>query len=208
MSAAIFAVSTSTWLWRTRPFAGDIKQTDMLAPYVIAQKDNGKYESSVGRDLLFIERNLDFLKPGGRMAVVLPQGRFNNSSDQRVRKVHHGTVPHSCGCGAAPEHVQTPTQAPRQACCSSRNGIDDADAGPLCPMEEDYNSFFATQQVESVNNRGEKVYVKNPDGTNKRDDHGHFIVDHDLFNHEGKSQDGVSEAFIEFAKKEGLSFFL
>ena len=85
---------------------------------------------------------------------------------------------------------------------------DDADAGPLCPMEEDYNSFFATQQVESVNNRGEKVYVKNPDGTNKRDDHGHFIVDHDLFNHEGKSQDGVSEAFIEFAKKEGLSFFL
>ena len=54
-------------------------------------------------------------------------------------------------------------------------------------MEEDYNSFFATQQVESVNNRGEKVYVKNPDGTNKRDDHGHFIVDHDLFNHEGKT---------------------
>jgi len=68
------------------PFAGDIKQTDMLAPYAIAQKDSGKYESSVGRDLLFIERNLDLLKPGGRMAVVLPQGRFNNSSDERVRK--------------------------------------------------------------------------------------------------------------------------
>ena len=35
---------------------------------------------------VFIERNLDFLRPGGRMAIVLPQGRFNNASDQRVRE--------------------------------------------------------------------------------------------------------------------------
>ena len=73
------------------PFAGDIKQSDMLSSYDLAHKqakDGGqdKLESAVGRDLLFIERNLDFLRPGGRMAVVLPQGRFNNSSDQRVRE--------------------------------------------------------------------------------------------------------------------------
>ncbi len=73
------------------PFAGDIKQTDMLSSYELAHKKNkdgssGKLESAVGRDLLFIERNLDFLRPGGRMAVILPQGRFNNSSDQRVRE--------------------------------------------------------------------------------------------------------------------------
>ncbi len=55
------------------PFAGDIKQTDLLAPYELAHKSSGKPESKVGRDLLFIERNLDFLKPGGRMAIVLPQ---------------------------------------------------------------------------------------------------------------------------------------
>lgn len=68
------------------PFAGDIKQTDMLAPYELARKVNGRLENKVGRDLLFIERNLDFLRPGGRMAIVLPQGRFNNASDQRVRE--------------------------------------------------------------------------------------------------------------------------
>jgi type I restriction enzyme M protein len=39
------------------------------------------------------------------------------------------------------------------------------------------------------------------------DDHGHLIVRHDLFNHDGKTEDGIAEAFIEFAKKEGLSFF-
>jgi type I restriction enzyme M protein len=32
-------------------------------------------------------------------------------------------------------------------------------------------------------------------------------VDHDLFNHDGLTEDGIAEAFIEFAKKENLSFF-
>ena len=38
------------------------------------------------------------------------------------------------------------------------------------------------------------------------DSHHHFIVDHDIYNHDGITQDGIAEAFIEFAKKEGLSF--
>lgn len=188
------------------PFAGDIKQTDMLAPYTIAQKDNGKYESAVGRDLLFIERNLDFLKPGGRMAVVLPQGRFNNSSDQRVRKFIMEQCRILAVVGLHPNTFK-PHTGTKTSVLFVQKWNDDANAGPLCKKMDDYNIFFATQQVESVNNRGEKVYVKNADGTNKRDDHGHFIVAHDLFNHEGKTQDGVAEAFLEFARKEGLSFF-
>lgn len=68
------------------PFAGDIKESRILAKYELGKNSNGKYQSKVGRDILFIERNLDFLKPGGRMAIVLPQGRFNNSSDKRIRE--------------------------------------------------------------------------------------------------------------------------
>jgi len=188
------------------PFAGDIKQTDMLAPYAIAQKDNGKYETAVGRDLLFIERNLDFLKPGGRMAVVLPQGRFNNSSDQRVRKFIMEQCRILAVVGLHPNTFK-PHTGTKTSVLFVQKWNDDENAGPLCPKVDDYNIFFATQQVESVNNRGEKVYVKKPDGTNERDSHGHFIVAHDLFNHDGRTQDGVAEAFIEFAKKEGLSFF-
>ncbi|MDA3818840.1 MAG: N-6 DNA methylase, partial [Prolixibacteraceae bacterium] len=67
------------------PFAGDIKESRILAKYELGKKPNGKYQTKVGRDILFIERNLDFLKPGGRMAIVLPQGRFNNSSDKNIR---------------------------------------------------------------------------------------------------------------------------
>ncbi|MFJ4173084.1 N-6 DNA methylase [Microbacterium sp. NPDC089696] len=34
--------------------------------------------TSMKRDILFLERSLDLLKPGGRMAIVLPQGNLNN----------------------------------------------------------------------------------------------------------------------------------
>lgn len=40
-----------------------------------------------------------------------------------------------------------------------------------------------------------------------RDTHGHFIVAHDLYNHEGLTKDGIAEAFQEFGAQEGLSFF-
>ena len=188
------------------PFAGDIKQSDMLSPYDLAHKKTGKLERAVGRDLLFIERNLDFLKPGGRMAIVLPQGRFNNLTDQRVREFIMDGCRILAVVGLHPNTFK-PHTGTKTSVLFVQKWNDDPDAGVICPKVEDYNIFFATQQVESVNNSGEKVYVCKNDGSPLRDDQGHFIVAHDLFNHDGKTQDGIAEAFQEFAAGEGLSFF-
>ncbi len=51
-------------------------------------------------------------------------------------------------------------------------------------------------------------YEAGPQNTNGYllDEHGHLIVKHDLFNHDGLTQDGIAEAFLEFGKKEELSF--
>ena len=68
------------------PFAGDIKDSRILAQYDLARTQKGTVERSVGRDILFIERNLQFIRPGGRAAIVLPQGRFNNSGDASLRR--------------------------------------------------------------------------------------------------------------------------
>lgn len=193
------------------PFAGDIKQTDMLSPYELAHKKakdggQGKLESAVGRDLLFIERNLDFLKPGGRMAVVLPQGRFNNSSDQRVREY----VAERCRILAVVGiHGNTfkPHTGTKTSVLFVQKWNDDASVGPLCPKVDDYPIFFATQRLPSKDNSGDKIYVKDAEGERLRDTHGHWVVQHDFFNHDGLTQDGIAEAFEEFAAKEKLSFF-
>jgi len=66
------------------PFAGGIAEREILRQYRLAER-NGRTVSKIGRDILFIERNLNFLKPGGRMAIVLPQGRLNNTNDLFIR---------------------------------------------------------------------------------------------------------------------------
>ena len=77
----------------------------------------------------------------------------------------------------------------------------------LCPKKDDYPIFFATMQKPSKDNSGEKIFRKDESGNVILDTHDHLIVDHDLYNHDGMTEDGIAEAFIEFAKKEGLSFF-
>lgn len=183
------------------PFAGDIKEQCIIAKYELGKNAKGKYQTKVGRDILFIERNLNFLKPGGRMAIVLPQGRFNNSSDKYIRDFiteHcrilavvglHGNVfkPHT-GTKTSVLFVQKWDET-------------------LCPKKDDYPIFFATMQEPSKDNSGDKIFVKDDKGVPVLDAHGHLIVKHDLFNHEGLTEDGIAEAFAEFAKKEHLSFF-
>lgn len=269
------------------PFAGDIKETRILAKYELARtvsldkvnnvdendrnledatqrnptfpeflrvshetiykmadgtyrKVKVKPQNTVGRDILFIERNLNFIKPGGRMAIVLPQGRFNNSSDKNIREYladHcrllavvglHGNVfkPHT-GTKTSVLFVQKWHET-------------------LCPKVDDYPIFFATMKEPSKDNSGQKIYVSQNDlmawGIKKKavteaqqpfaaaepvdhydvalkdtlgyvlDEHEHLVVKHDLFSHVlkngAKTPDGIAEAFIEFARKERLSFFL
>jgi type I restriction enzyme M protein len=189
------------------PFAGDIKQSAILAPYDLAHNAKGRLASAVGRDLLFIERNLDMLKPGGRMAVVLPQGRFNNASDKRVRDYIMERCRVLAVVGLHP-NTYRPHTGTKTSVLFVQKWNDDAKAGPVCSRKHDYDIFFATQQRASKDNSGDKIYERDPEGGPLRDDHGHFIVHHDLFNHEGKTRDGIAEAFQLFATKEKLSFFL
>jgi len=71
------------------PFAGEMKDKAMLSHYELAKpalKRAKDKQAKEERDVLFIERILKFLKPGGRAAIVLPQGKFNNSSLAFIRE--------------------------------------------------------------------------------------------------------------------------
>lgn len=269
------------------PFAGDIKETRILAKYELARtvsldkinnvadddpniedasacvptfpellrasgekifkmadgtyrKVKVKDQNTVGRDILFIERNLSFLKPGGRMAIVLPQGRFNNSSDKNIREylADHCRILAVVGLHG---NVFKPHTGTKTSVLLVQKWNDDAKAGPLCPRLDDYPIFFATMREPSKDNSGDKIFVKLKDveawdpsapSTNEikvsepvdhydvapqtlndfvLDEHEHLVVKHDLFSHtlkDGKrTPDGIAEAFIEFAKKEGLGFW-
>lgn len=183
------------------PFAGDIKESNIIHKYDLGFNEKKKPKSKVGRDILFIERNLDFLKPGGRLAIVLPQGRFNNTSDKDIREFIAGKARILAVVG-----LHGNTFKPHTGTKTSVLFLQKWD-DKLCPKKDDYPIFFAVSEKSGKDNSGEYVYVKNGDGKPKLDKYGHLIVDHDLHNHNGELPDGIAEAFIDWAKKEKLNFW-
>lgn len=189
------------------PFAGDIKESRILARYELGKNSKGKAQSKVGRDILFIERNLNMLKDGGRMAIVLPQGRFNNSSDKYIREFIADKARILAVIGLHGNVFKPHTGTKTSVLFLQKYGGIDENGKELCPKCDDYNIFFATMNEPSKDNSGEKIYLKDTNGEFVLDSHGHKIIKHDLFNHDGLTQDGIAEAFIDFAKAENLSFW-
>ena len=209
------------------PFAGDIKESRILARYELSKNENDKVQNKVGRDILFIERNLNMLKSGGRMAIVLPQGRFNNSSDKRIRNFINERARILAVIGLH-GNVFKPHTGTKTSVLLLQKWDD-----KLCPKVEDYNIFFATMCKPGKDNSGDKIYYSVLDYNE------HLVVEHDLFNphlegdepikqkdeseedfkireteyikrkikYDEIQNDGIAEAFIEFAKYEDFSFW-
>jgi len=74
-----------TLLLTNPPFGASVKDREKsyLAKYELGGKT--KKRNRQNTEILFIERCLDLLKPGGRMGIVLPDGILTNSSLQYVR---------------------------------------------------------------------------------------------------------------------------
>jgi type I restriction enzyme M protein len=179
------------------PFAGDIQDSRILNQYKLALNEKHKLQSKVGRDILFIERNLEFLRPGGRAAIVLPQGRFNNSSDETLRRwigergrilavvgLHGNTFKPHTGTKTSVLFIQT--------------WNDDKKVGPLCPRVVDYPIFMATSEKPGKDTSGEYVYRIGKDNAPELDTHHHMIVEHDL--------NDIAQAFLKFGRKQGFTF--
>jgi type I restriction enzyme M protein len=73
------------------PFAGDISSEDTISKYDVSYKPQRdgtrKRLNRVSRDKLFIERCLNMLTPGGRMAIVVPRGVLKNYTDEYIRRI-------------------------------------------------------------------------------------------------------------------------
>jgi type I restriction enzyme M protein len=57
------------------PFAGEIKEKHILESYSLFRRDR-----RIERDVLFIERCVELLKPGGRLAIVLPHNKLGSAA--------------------------------------------------------------------------------------------------------------------------------
>ncbi|HYF97168.1 MAG TPA: N-6 DNA methylase [Patescibacteria group bacterium] len=64
------------------PYAGEIKQQELLDEYFVSNLVGNRVE----RDTLFLERCIELLKPGGRMAIVVPDNKVSGKAFDELRK--------------------------------------------------------------------------------------------------------------------------
>ncbi len=173
------------------PFAGEIKDQGMLRQYFFGKK-KGKLVNKVERHILFIERTLDMLRPGGRMAIVLPQGVLNNTNMEYVRQYLFDKARILAVVGLHGNTFKPHTGTKTSVLFLQKWG---GEAGePL----KDYPIFMAVSKKAGKDNSGDYMHRKDANGNYIVDTRGRKVMDHDL--------DEIAGGFVRFAKEQKFNF--
>ena len=174
----------------------DDSAADGEAPSEAAKVKARRKVTGMKRDILFLERCLDLVKPGGRMAIVLPQGNLNNLGTRELRHWVAGRARMLAVVG-----LDVNTFKPFTGTKTSLVFLQKWAGEALV----DYPIFLATSRKSGKNNSGEYQYRTDVQG-NLIDDAGRPIaesgrppaIDHDL--------DQIAEVFLQWGKEQGFSF--
>jgi len=155
--------------------------------------------NSMTRDILFLERCLDLLKPGGRMAIVLPQGNFNNLGTASLRSWISSRARVLAIVGLHINTFKKFTNTKTSVLFLQKWGGETGE--PLL----DYPIFMAISQKSGKNNSGQYKYKRDTEG-NLVDENNISVtesgkppaIDHDL--------NEIADSFIEWGIKQKLSF--
>ncbi len=177
------------------PFAGEIRDQAMLRQYFFSKNKRGHLKDKVERHILFIERCLDFLKPGGRMAIVLPQGILNNTNTEYIRNWLFDKARILAVIGLHGNTFKPHTGTKTSVLFLQKWHKDEK---PI----DDYPIFMAVSKKSGKDNSGEYIFI-DKNGRRVKSERGIFKnpnikLDHDL--------DDIAEAFVKFAKKQKFSF--
>ena len=173
------------------PFAGDVKDSGILRQYFFGKKKD-RLVNKIGRHILFVERALDMIRPGGRLAIVLPQGVLNCSNMGYVRNYLFDKARILAVVGLHSNTFRPHTGVKTSVLFLQKWGNEAGD--PL----KDYPIFMAVSKKSGKDNSGDYIYRKDTKGSYARDKKGRKVLDHDL--------DEIAEEFKKFAGKEGFSF--
>ncbi len=159
------------------PFGSEIPITDpnILKHFDLAHsweqpeqgsfRNTGRLQSSIAPEVLFLERCVNWLRPGGRAGIVVPNGILGNPGDEYIRAwlVRHCWVlasvelPVEVFISEADVNILTSLLFLKK---KSQQEIKAADLG----KEPNYPIFMAVAEKVGVDRRGNTLYVRTPAG--------------------------------------------
>ena len=164
----------------TNPPFGDkikVKGEDKLKQFELAHnwnvKENiyvkGKLKEEQPPQILFIERCLQLLKDGGRMAMVLPEGTFGNPSDRYIWSFLLQNSQIEAIISTPSDTFQPHTHFKTSVMILKK-----------CKPEKDYSIFMSIPATCGHNKNGKEIYKLNKDGGFILDENKNKIIDDEI----------------------------
>jgi type I restriction enzyme M protein len=160
---------------------------------------NRRRVTSMKRDILFLERGLDLLKPGGRMAIVLPQGNLNNLGLTGLRDYLLGRARLLAVVG-----LHYYTFRPFASIKTSVVFVQKWD-GCAGPILDDYPVFMAVSTRAGKDNRGRYIYKTDSEGR-LLDSLGHPVVESNRPAAVDTDLEEIADAFLDWQREHGVAF--
>jgi type I restriction enzyme M protein len=159
------------------PFGSEIPITDqnILRNFDLAHiwertedggfRNTGRLQGSVSPEVLFIERCVDWLKPGGRMGIVLPDGILGNPGDEYIRWwiLRHMWVLASIDLPVEVFIVEANVNILTSLLFLKKKTEQELKAGDL-GSAKDYRVFMAVAEKVGFDRRGNTLYKRSPNG--------------------------------------------
>lgn len=164
-------------LFTNPPFGGraTIDDTHVLSQYELPGWEATKARSSMPAERLFVETALRFVKPGGYLAIVLPDGILNNPGLRYLRSWVLGrsrliaSVDLPKTTFAAGGGVNNPSLLLLQRYRETDG-----------PPRRDYEVFMARPRTSGRDKRAKPIFLREPDGSERLDDDGDKVVDDEI----------------------------
>ena len=146
----------------TNPPFGDKIQID--DPHILAQYDITGGRGSVPPDQLFIERSLQLLRPGGRLAIVLPDSILTNPGLTGVRQwiLAHSRVIGSVDLPVETFQPHTGTQT--SVLLLQKKSAQELMIEQAAGRPNSYEVFMAMPRAVGHDRRGNTLYLRTPQG--------------------------------------------
>jgi type I restriction enzyme M protein len=159
------------------PFGSDIPITDpnILKHFHLAHKweptgdgafrNSGRLQSSVAPEVLFVERCVEWLREGGRMGIVLPDGILGNPGDEYIRWwiLRHCWVLASVDLPVEVFIVEADVNILTSLLFLKKKTKAEMQAQDL-GAKSDYPVFMAVAENVGYDRRGNRLYKRSPDG--------------------------------------------
>lgn len=180
------------------PFGGKANVDDphVLARYALSTFDAPSLRSVLPAEQLFVEAAMNFLKPEGRLAIVVPDSILNNPGLRFIRRWLLRRSRIIATVDLPKETFAASGGVPNPSLLVVKK-LSKEDARIAEASQEDYSVFMAIPKTAGVDKRGNPLYERTPEGYEILGEDQMPLVDDEIAH--------VADNFAEWVREVGLA---